>query len=332
MAPWSRRLPARILIILAAGACVWAAGTLPRAARAEDKPKGQPVTVMVSGQGTPVPGVKITLAPDHGGTPESWNVGTSTPLAVIPTDATGHAVFPDVAPGMYIVTTSCGLPGDWIAGNYATRIEVLASRPSAVTLTLRRGGMVRGKATQGGVVAGHAEIRSDSPDALMSACGMMTPSLVDTTTGAFTVSKMPLNATTWVKGELPFGPGRLGVWKDFHFEKPDTVDLAIDFPAMGPKDVGSLVLDLKADTAEKPDSGVAQLLQLAPTGKWRYEANVDIGGVNGATTIPSLPAGPYQIRGYATPGSSKWWNAPIDSFTIEPGKTAKYTLKISIRS
>jgi hypothetical protein len=292
----------------------------------------QSVTVLVSGQGTPVEGVKVTLAPDTGVAPEAWNIGTSTALATVVTDRTGHAVFKDVPPAKYIVTTSCGLPGNWIAGNYASKVEVLASRPSTLTLTMRKGAMVRGKAMQGGAVARKAEIRSDSPDALMSTCGMMTPSLVDTTTGAFTVSKIPLNATTWVKGELPFGEGRIGVWKDFHFDKPDTADLTLEFPAMEAGDVGALVIDFKTEDGARADSGDAQLLQVTPDGKWRYEANVTVGGLGGATRVPKLPAGRYQIRAHAVPGSSEWWNAPIDSFTVEPGKTANYVLKVKVRS
>jgi len=122
------------------------------AALATSASANQSVTVLVSGQGTPVEGVKVTLAPDTGVAPESWNVGTSTALATIPTDATGHAVFKDVPPAKYIVTTSCGLPGNWIAGNYASRVEVLESRPSTLTLTMCRGVMVCGKAMQGGVI------------------------------------------------------------------------------------------------------------------------------------------------------------------------------------
>jgi hypothetical protein len=159
MFPRSLRLPFQILCLAA----------LATSALAADK--GQTVTVMVSGQGTPVPDVKVTLAPDTGVAPESWNVASSPALAVIPTDATGHALFSEVPPGKYIVTTSCGLPGNWIAGNYGSKVEVLAMRPSTLTLTLRRGAMVRGKAMQGTKVAGHAEIRADSPDALMSTCG-----------------------------------------------------------------------------------------------------------------------------------------------------------------
>ena len=293
---------------------------------------GQTVNVMVSGQGTPVPDIKVTLAPDTGVAPESWNVSNSTPVGIIPTDNTGHAVFSGVAPGRYIVTTSCGLPGNWIAGNYATRIDVLPSRPTDVTLTVRRGGMVRGHAMQGNHVATTAEVRADSPDALMSTCGMMTPTLVDTLTGAFTVSKMPLNATTWIKGEMPFGPGRIGVWRDFHFEKPDTVDMTLDFPTMDTKSVGALDINLLSDSAEKPDSGMAQLTQITSDGKWRYEANVTVGGAAGATHIASLPSGPYQIRAYATPGSAKWWNSPYDSLTVRPGQTAKYTLKVTVHT
>lgn len=185
---------------------------------------------------------------------------------------------------------------------------------------------------QGNHVATTAEVRADSPDALMSTCGMMTPTLVDTLTGAFTVSKMPLNATTWIKGEMPFGPGRIGVWRDFHFEKPDTVDMTLDFPTMDTKSVGALDINLLSDSAEKPDSGMAQLTQITSDGKWRYEANVTVGGAAGATHIASLPSGPYQIRAYATPGSAKWWNSPYDSLTVRPGQTAKYTLKVTVHT
>lgn len=325
MVPHFRHHKARALFALTAIAgCLTA--SFGRAA------SGAPVDVMVSGQGTPVAGVKVTLAPDAGGAPESWSPSNSKALAVIATDPTGHAVFADVPTGKYIITTSCGLPGNWIAGNYATRIETLPGRPANLTLTLRRGSMLRGKTWQGSVPAGHAEIRADSPDALMSTCGMMTPSLVDTTSGAFTVTKIPLNATTWVKGELEFGPGRLGVWKDFHFEKPETLDVDLKFPEMGPKDVGSLILDFKPDTAEKPDSGTAQLLQVTPNGAWRYEASVGVGGVNGPVTVRNLPSGAYQIRSFAIPGASKWWSAPIESLTVVPGKVIRHTIKVSIRT
>ena len=66
------------------------------AALATSASANQSVTVLVSGQGTPVEGVKVTLAPDTGVSPEAWNIGTSKPLAIIPTDASGHAVFKDV--------------------------------------------------------------------------------------------------------------------------------------------------------------------------------------------------------------------------------------------
>ena len=320
MVPRFLRTPLLILVALAA------LGVLSRAWGAG----GQTVTVLVSGQGAPVPDVKVTLAPDTGVSAEAWNVSNSTPVGIIPTDATGHAVFSGVGPGRYIVTTSCGLPGNWIAGNYATKIEVLASRPAEVTLTLRRGAMVRGKAMQGTHVARTAEVRSDSPDALMSTCGMMTPSLVDTLTGAFTVSKIPLNATTWIKGEMPFGPGRIGVWKDFHFTKPDTADLTLNFPKMDKTSVGSLEITLKPDTAEQPDSGLANLSQIKSDGSWRYEATVNVGGSAGVTRVAQLPSGAYQIRAYATPGSARWWNVPYDSLTIRPGETTKYTLKVTV--
>ena len=308
---------------------------VPVSHAADSKVSTSTIDVMVSGQGTPVPGIKITVAPDRGGPPESWNVGDSTPIAIIPTDATGHALFSDVPAGKWIVTTNCGLPGNWIAGNYATRLETLPGRPAQVTLTVRRGAMVRGLAVQGDKPASHAEIRADSPDALLSTCGMMTPSLVDSVTGAFTVSKIPIGATTWVKANLDLGPGQIEVWKDFHFEKPDTLDTRLEFPPMPDGQVGTLVLNLKVDGTEQPDSGSAQLLQVKGDGSWRYEATVSVGGVGGVggvKTYTRLPAGPYQIRAYAEPGANKWWGAPIDSLRILPGKTTRYTVAAKLRT
>jgi hypothetical protein len=334
MVPHLLRFRIRIPIaLIAALAWAWAASGLSGPVFAQDKPKGAPIDVLVSGQGTPVPNVKVTVAPDKGGTtPETWTARDSAPLAILATDATGHAVFPDVPPGKYIVTTSCSIPGDWIAGNYATRVETLPGRPTGVTLTLRRGGMVRGKALRGAAAARTAEIRADSQEALMSNCGMMTPSVIDTLTGDFTVNKIPLHATTWVKGQLPFGPGHIAVWKNFRIEKPETLDVAMQFPELGPQDVGTLVLDLVSHSAEKPDSGMAQLLQVLPDGSWRYESTVSVGGVLGPKTYKNLPKGPYQVRAYAIPGSSKWWNAPIDSVTVAGGQVTKHTVKAQIQN
>ncbi|MEP7028254.1 MAG: hypothetical protein ABI960_06635 [Candidatus Eisenbacteria bacterium] len=288
--------------------------------------------VMVSGQGVPVPGIKVTVAPDKGGPPESWNVGDSSPIGVIATDETGHAVFKDVPPGKYIVTTNCGLPGNWIAGNYATRLETLPGRPAHVTLTLRRGGMIRGTALRGTHPAGTAEVRADSPDALLSTCGMMTPTLVDTTDGTFVVAKIPIGATTWVKANLDLGPGQISVWKDFHFDKPETLQTTLEFPAMPESDVGSLQIELKVDGAEAPDSGSANLLQVKADGSWRYEATIGVGGTGGSPVYDHLPAGEYQIRAYAEPGANKWWSAPIDSVTVLPGKLTRYTVNAKLRS
>lgn len=307
-------------------------GTLaPAAYAADSKPAGATIDVMVSGQGTPVSRVNVTVAPDKGGAPESWNVGDSVPVGVILTDATGHARFTDVPPGKYIVTTSCGLPGNWIAGNYATKLETLPGRLSNVTLTVRRGGMIRGTVLQGTRPAAHAEIRADSPDALLSTCGMMTPSLVDTSDGAFTVSKIPLGATTWVKANLDFGPGQIEVWKDFKFDNPETLQTSLAFPAMPASEVGSLQIDLKTDGAAAPDSGSAQLLQVKPDGTWRYEATIGVGGKGTPKVIQNLPMGDYQIRAYAEPGANKWWSAPIDSFKVLPGKLTHYTVSAKLR-
>ena len=326
------RHPFRTLLAALAAALMASAGAawIP-SAHAEDAPAGgSPVEVVVSGEGVPVPGIQVSLAPDKGGSPESWSMVDTPPIATLPTDGTGHARFANVPPGRYIVTTGCGLPGNWIAGNYATRLETLAGRPGHVTLTLRRGGMVRGKALRGGQPAGEASVQADSPDALMSTCGMMTPTLVDSVDGGFRVNKIPLHSTTWVKGALPLGPGKVEVWKDVHLDRPDTVDVTLPFPAIGPAERGTLVIDVKPDGDKKPDSGSADLLQVKTDGSWRYSATVDIGA--GPATIKNLPAGPYQIRAMSTPGSAHWWSTPIDSVTVVAGKSTPYAIRPKIRT
>lgn len=323
--------PAVTRLALSGIVAVSLAPVAPASFAADTKGAGAPVDVMVSGQGTPVPGIKITLAPDTGGAPEAWNTSYSAPLAVIPTDSTGHARFASVPPGRYIVTTNCGLPGNWIAGNSATRLEMLPGRPARVTLTLRRGAMLRGIVLQGDRPAGHAEIRAESLDALMSTCATMTPSRVDTTSGAFVVAKIPLGATTSVKANLDFGPGQISVSKDFHIERPDTLETTLQFPALAPSDLGSLVLEFKPDSAATPNSGSAQLLQVQSDSSWRYEATIGVGGADATRVFTGLPAGSYQIRAYAEPGVNKWWSAPIDSLRIVPGKTTRYTISAKLR-
>jgi hypothetical protein len=301
------------------------------AAQAEDSPAGgSPIDVQVSGEGTSVPGIRVSLAPDKGGMPEAWSMADTPPIATIETDGTGHAIFAAVPPGRYIVTTGCGIPGNWIAGNYATRLETLPGRPASVTLTLRRGGMVRGKALRGNQPASTASVQADSPDALMSTCGMMMPTLVDSANGGFEVSKIPLHATTWVKGALPIGAGKIEVWKDVHLDSPDTVDVTLQFPSIPPSERGTLLINLKPDGTTKPDPGSADLLQVKTDGSWRYQATVQI--VPGVVTVRNLPAGPYQIRANAAPGSAHWWTTPIDSVTVIAGKSTPYVVPVKIRS
>ena len=325
MVPNSRRLRPRILLALAAvSVSLWAVAF----AQAEDQ--AATVDVLVSGQGVPVAGVKVTLAPDNGGTPENWSVAVSKPLGELTTDATGHAVFPNVPPAKYFVTTGCLAPGNWISGSYATRVETLPGHASSITLTLRKGAMIRGKALQGTAPAGHAVVTANSADGLLTPCPMLNSSNVDSTTGGFTVSKVPVNATIALKAEMPMGEGDLGVWREFHVDKPETLDVAFQFPAFEARDLGSIVVDLTADGTAKPDSGVAMLMQTKDDNSWRYTANASVGGTMGPTKITGLPAGHYQIRSNAMPGSSKWWTAAIDTLNILPGKTATYTIKVKL--
>ncbi len=298
-----------------------------------DAPTGPPSTVdvFVSGQGVAIPDVKVTLAPDAGRPAEQWNSGDSKALGVTSTDATGHAHFKDVPPGRYIVTTGCGITGNWIAGNYASRLEAFAGRAIAVTLTMRRGGMVRGTAMQGDHPVKRCDLRADSPDAMMSTCGMMSPSLVDTTTGGFTIAKVPLGVNMWIKASLDFGIGQLGVWKAVSMAKPETLDVQVQFPTLAAKDLGTLVIKFRPDTPAVTDSGTAALALSQPDGTWRFEASPRIAGVDSVTTIHGLPAGGYQIRPYASVGTGKWWNATMDSVRVTAGKSTVYVVQAHLR-
>ncbi len=285
------------------------------------------VDVLVSGQGEPIPGVKVTLAPDTGRPAEQWNSGDSQPVGVVVTDATGHARFPKVPAGRYIATTSCGIPGNWIAGNYASRVDAFAGRPISVMLTMRRGGMIRGKALRAGKAVGRCDLRADSPDALMSTCGMMSPTLVDTATGEFTITKIPLNADTWVKCAVDVGLGTLSVWHAYNMAKPETLDITVPFPTLDANNVGTLVLRFRPDTTAPVDSGNASLLLVQPDGSWRYETAARINaGRDSVATLKNIPAGGYQIRANAYPGPNKWWNAPIDSVHVVAGKSSEYVI------
>jgi hypothetical protein len=305
----------------------------PQPAPPGDAPAGPPSTVdvLVAGQGVPIEGAKVTLAPDVGKPAEQWNTGDSKPLGQIATDASGHVHFAGVPPGRYIVTTGCGVPGNWIAGNYASRIEAFAGRAITVTLTMRRGGMVRGKALQGDRPVRHCDLRAEAPDALMSTCGMMSPSLVDTATGGFTITKVPLNANMWIKASIDQGDGQLGVWKAYTLEKPDTLDVTLAFPTLPADQTGTLVIHFRPSAVAVVDSGSAQLTLNQPDGSWRYETSPRIAGRDTVTTVKNLPAGGYQIRPYASVGEQKWWNAPIDSVHIMAGKTTTYIVRAQLR-
>jgi len=319
---------AATLVALTAAFVVATAG-----AQAPDAPTGPPsiVDVLVSGQGEAVPGIKVTLAPDIGRPAEQWNVGDSKPLGIALTDATGHARFNDVPPGKYVVTSGCATVANWIAGNYASRVEAFGGRTIAVTLTMRRGGMVRGKAMQGEQALKRCDLRTDSPDAMSTTCGMMSASLVDSATGGFTIARVPIGAQMWIKGSIDFGVGDLGVWKSVQMAKPETLDVVLPFPSLAAKDLGTLVIKFRPDTPAVTDSGNAALTLSQPDGSWRFEASPRIAGVDSVTTVKGLPAGGYQIRPYAAVGTAKWWNASTDSVHVKAGESTVYIVKAHLR-
>jgi hypothetical protein len=155
--------------------------------------------------------------------------------------------------------------------------------------------------------------------------------VVDTATGAFTITKVPLGVTMWIKAGMDFGEGQVGVWKSVTLDKPDTLDVSLGFPTLGDDQVGTLVLHFRADSAAPTDSGSAQLILNQPENGWRFEAVPPIAGRDTVTTVKNLPAGGYQIRPYASVGEKKWWSAPMDSVHIVAGKTTTYVVRAMLR-
>ena len=322
------------LTILGAGSACPAAAQSTTPPAAAPAPAGPPSTVdvLVSGQGEPIPGVRVTLGLDNGQPPEQWNTSGAKPVAVVDTDAAGHALFKDVAPGTYIAATRCDVPGNWIAGNNVSRFEAFAGRDIRITLTMRRGGMIHGTAMVGAQPATGCYVRAASLDAILSTCGSMTPSVVDALTGEFTITKVPVNATIQLKGSIDFGPGEISVARSFAMAKPDTLDVTLPFPRFEPGDVGRLAIRFRSDTTAPVDSGNTQITLVRPDGAWSFDASTFIAGRDSVSTLKGLPPGVYTIRSHAQPGVRKPWTAPADSVRILPGATTRYTVHATVVS
>jgi hypothetical protein len=144
--------------------------------------------------------------------------------------------------------------------------------------------------------------------------------------------KVPIGATTWVKLDEDAGLGQLSVWKNFHMDKPETLDVDFAFPPLNKQDMGSLVIRFRPDTTAPTDSGTTTLTLARPDGAWRYEVQAEVGGgKDSVVTVHDVPAGGYQALSKAYPGSGKWWSAPIDSVHVVAGKTNEYILHARAR-
>ncbi len=302
------------------------AGSLSVHARRAESANGS-IEVRVLGQGQSVPGVVVRLFKDDGTLLEVPGQVGSTPLARDSSDADGALEFRDLEPGRYIVTALCErLPGNWIGGSSSTKVEVLPDRPGHATLTLRRGGMIRGRVTKGGRPYTDARISTESQDALPSGCPVLQSQGPDPE-GAFVVRKVPVGATSWVKANVPLGGGELGVWHDFRMEKPDTLDSEWAVPDFKDGDLGSALFGVRLPTGEYVDKGRVELL-LAHSGPdgYRYQVNLALGGPDSLQKVEKLPPGRYNIRAFAEPGGKQWWNASPDTLRIQPGQVTKKVL------
>jgi len=313
--------------------CLALGAVLPALSADNDKPTkpaGEPSTVDVAVlcQGVGVKGIRVTVAPDVGGEAEMWTSARSEAVGSARTDSTGHSVFKDIPPGRYIATSNCSLPGNWIAGNYATRFELLSGRPAHIILTVRRGGMIIGTATQtdGGPPPAGCNVKAESPDALLSGCATMTASLVDSASGAFTVTKTPMNALTMLKATAPLGEGKLGVWKNFRFTSPDTERVTVTFPRFKREQLGTAVIAVRMPNGKNVEKGHIELLHIQPDSTWRYEITLPGGGADSLTTFTNLPAGEYQVHPTADASVKEWWSAPFTTVVVPPGGKVRHNV------
>jgi hypothetical protein len=290
------------------------------------------IKVRVLGQGTPVGRVVVRVRADDGTTPENWPP-TAKAVGEDSTKADGTIVFSDVPPGRYVVVAPCNkLPGDWIGGSSATVVEVLPGRPTTTTLTLRRGGHIKGKVLGESDLLAKSAVRTETPTALASGCPMLAPSSIGSD-GSFEVAKVPLDAKSIVRIEVPFGEGTLLVSQEFSLEKPETATGTWQLPSVEPDQLGTGRVTLRDDKGNPMHKGTVEfsLRQSSPT--WRYVVAYPVGeaAADTVTLAKSLPPGRYFVRAWPDPGANPWWMASPDSLTIEPGKTAKLRLKARIR-
>ena len=315
------KLPRPLWIVLPLLAAVLRAGpgpTRPRAAGAADgagaKGTGS-IEARILALGEPIPGVAVQVRSTGVPGTDEW---LEDPAATVDTsDAKGIVSFSGLAPGRYHLVGHCGrLPGDCIAGNIATKVEVLAGVTAHATLTLRRGGRILGRAMRGEIGLSGVELQTESSDALPSSCPMLEPRNPGPD-GRFTVGKVPVGTFVNVKAIRSLGKGDIEVWKDFTLARPETVTGTWNFPELDSAQLGTLRIGVRLDDGHPADRGRLELQHLDKD--WRYRLGLDFTEADSVAILPDLPPGEYSIRALATPGGKVWWNATADTLLLAPG-------------
>jgi hypothetical protein len=337
MSGLKRSFPPRLVLASTAALVAGLVACLPPGAGANGARGTGTIEARVVVLGQPVAGVPVQARPvGRGGS--DW-VEDSTAV-VDTTDRDGRVRFRGVAPGRYHVVGHCGLlPGDMIAGNIATRVDVTAGKTASGTLTLRRGGRILGLAVEGERPLSGVTLQTEATDALPSSCPMLQPRNPGPD-GRFTVGKVPVATFVWVKALRPLGRGEVQVWKDFRLAQAETVTGTWNFPPLDSTQLGSVRIGVRLDAGGPADKGRLELLQIhplpaeAPPGPdqppsppggahrqagWRYTLSFDFTEKDSVTTLESLPPGEYTLRAIATPGVRQWWNAASDTLVIAPG-------------
>lgn len=312
------RSPRSASIVLPVLAAVLLAGLVPSRPRpagaAVAKGTGS-VEARILALGVPVPGIAVQVRSTGVPGTDQWMEDPTAPVDT--TDAKGRVQFSGLLPGLYHVVGHCGrLPGDFIAGSIATRVEVLPGSTAHATLTLRRGGRIVGRTMLGDVGLGGISLQTESSDALPSSCPMLEPRNPGPD-GRFTVGKVPIGTSVYVKAIRPLGRGEIEVWKDFNLAQAETVTGTWNFPPLDSAQLGTVRIGVRLEHGAPADRGRLELQHLDQG--WRYRLGFDFTEADSLTLLTHLPPGEYSVRAMATPGVKAWWNATADTLVVAPG-------------
>lgn len=317
-----------LVVVTAVGCAAAAAFAVLSPARAADATAS--IEVQVLGLGKPVAGVVVRTKVRENEPVDTWMPGTK-PLAEDSTDATGIVRFSNLQPGRYIVALACEkLEGDWIGGTATSLVEVIESRPAHATLTLRRGGRVKGKVVGDAETVRRSEIRMLAPDAMQSGCPTQTPGPIRED-GAFDVRKIPLGGRATISAIAHLGDGELNVWRDVKFDRPDSTDLTLTLPNVTDENLGKIEFEVRDDEGHRVRKGTVELQQTRSVEQWTYRVMGRLSENDSTLIVPSLPAGVYAVRARPEPGTSPWWLPRSDSIVVEAQKTTRKRLDVRLQ-